>query len=334
MLAVEVLSSHQALRALRGNWDALCDVAGRVTPFQRPGWVLAWIERFRVTLPRALALRCGRDLVGLLPAFLSGDRPHRTVSLLGAGVSDHLDALAAPGCEQAVRDATNAWLEDFSADWDACAFEELGPNALLRDLRPPSCARSSTQPQSVCPVLVADRDEAAFDRVVPASQVARVRRARRRSLRIGAVELGRADRPGEVGDALQALVSLHTRRWQRRGEPGVFSDPRIVRFHHDVAAAFAVRRALRLYALRIGGHDVGVVYGFRERERVHLYMQGVATELDRVSPGTLLLAFVVEDALAEGVREIDFLRGNEPYKYAWGAVDEVNVVVHIVRGVS
>jgi CelD/BcsL family acetyltransferase involved in cellulose biosynthesis len=27
-------------------------------------------------------------------------------------------------------------------------------------------------------------------------------------------------------------------------------------------------------------------------------------------------------ALAAGVRRLDFLRGDEPYKYDWGAVDE------------
>ncbi len=31
---------------------------------------------------------------------------------------------------------------------------------------------------------------------------------------------------------------------------------------------------------------------------------------------------LVERALAAGVRRLDFLRGNEPYKYEWGAVDE------------
>ena len=30
----------------------------------------------------------------------------------------------------------------------------------------------------------------------------------------------------------------------------------------------------------------------------------------------------VERALALGLRRLDFLRGDEPYKYEWGAVDE------------
>jgi CelD/BcsL family acetyltransferase involved in cellulose biosynthesis len=30
----------------------------------------------------------------------------------------------------------------------------------------------------------------------------------------------------------------------------------------------------------------------------------------------------ISRALAEGVRQFDFLRGDEPYKYEWGAHDE------------
>ena len=33
-------------------------------------------------------------------------------------------------------------------------------------------------------------------------------------------------------------------------------------------------------------------------------------------------AAYLRDRLAAGRRRFDFLRGNEPYKYEWGAVDE------------
>lgn len=40
------------------------------------------------------------------------------------------------------------------------------------------------------------------------------------------------------------------------------------------------------------------------------------------SPGTLLIAHTIERALAEHCETVDFLRGNEAYKYFWGAQDE------------
>ena len=52
------------------------------------------------------------------------------------------------------------------------------------------------------------------------------------------------------------------------------------------------------------------------------YNAGVDPAARDLSPGVLLVYALVERALAAGVRRLDFLRGNEPYKYEWGAVDE------------
>ena len=41
-----------------------------------------------------------------------------------------------------------------------------------------------------------------------------------------------------------------------------------------------------------------------------------------LSPGVLLVYAYIRHALATGLRRLDFLRGDEPYKYSWGAVDE------------
>ena len=41
-----------------------------------------------------------------------------------------------------------------------------------------------------------------------------------------------------------------------------------------------------------------------------------------LSPGIVLIYSLIARALAMGARWFDFLRGNESYKYAWGAVDE------------
>ena len=41
-----------------------------------------------------------------------------------------------------------------------------------------------------------------------------------------------------------------------------------------------------------------------------------------LSPGVTGAAAYIGDRLAAGRTRFDFLRGNEPYKYEWGAVDE------------
>ena len=38
--------------------------------------------------------------------------------------------------------------------------------------------------------------------------------------------------------------------------------------------------------------------------------------------GVAGMAALIQDSMEAGRRRIDFLRGDEPYKYQWGAVDE------------
>jgi CelD/BcsL family acetyltransferase involved in cellulose biosynthesis len=330
MLAIEVLRSRDAVRRLWNEWDALCDASMSASPFQRPGWSIPWMARMGVASPRVVAMRSGRELVGLLPAFAWDARPGRMLSLLGAGVSDHLDAIAAAGFEQAIADAASAWINETRTEWDGCAFDEIGPDAVLRGLRPPAGTKAAAVAQSVCPVLTFADGGTDLEQVIPIAQAARLRKARRRCERLGSVDFERADR-GAFAQAVGELFALHARRWALRGTDGAFGDRRMIGLLEEVAVDFAKRRSLRLYVLRVSARPAGVVYGFRERSRLYLYVQGIEPEFERASPGLVAVGLVIADSLAEGVREIDFLRGDEEYKYRWGAVDQENVRVTVER---
>jgi CelD/BcsL family acetyltransferase involved in cellulose biosynthesis len=55
----------------------------------------------------------------------------------------------------------------------------------------------------------------------------------------------------------------------------------------------------------------------------YLYFNaGVDLDARELSPGVLMVAKYIERAIAAGKRRLDFLRGDEGYKYIWGAVDE------------
>ena len=45
-------------------------------------------------------------------------------------------------------------------------------------------------------------------------------------------------------------------------------------------------------------------------------------EARELSPGVVLLERLVRRAIERGKCRVDLLRGDEPYKYEWGAVDE------------
>lgn len=62
-------------------------------------------------------------------------------------------------------------------------------------------------------------------------------------------------------------------------------------------------------------------YGLASGGRSHYYIGGFAPDLAKAGPGTLAIGHAVEEALREGNQEFHVLRGQEPDKHRWGALD-------------
>ena len=67
-------------------------------------------------------------------------------------------------------------------------------------------------------------------------------------------------------------------------------------------------------------------YGFAHRDQAYAYLHGFDPAFGTESPGTALIGHAIRDAVASGCTNFHFLRGQEAYKYAWGAEDHWNIV--------
>jgi CelD/BcsL family acetyltransferase involved in cellulose biosynthesis len=76
-----------------------------------------------------------------------------------------------------------------------------------------------------------------------------------------------------------------------------------------------------LHYLKEGGRTIAVGLGFEYLNRYLCYLSGFDPEFSRYSPGSLLDLKLLEICHRNGLKEIDFLRGAEAYKYRFGAVD-------------
>jgi CelD/BcsL family acetyltransferase involved in cellulose biosynthesis len=88
---------------------------------------------------------------------------------------------------------------------------------------------------------------------------------------------------------------------------------------------------LRLEVLRLRGRIAAVNYSMVAGAGIFFYLTGLDMAAGFESPGTILLGHMLEQAASEGLREAHFLRGDEAYKRAWGAVERRNLGRSIVR---
>jgi CelD/BcsL family acetyltransferase involved in cellulose biosynthesis len=323
-LRVETITHSERLAALAPHWSDLWERCPEATPFQAPEWLLPWWEHLGRGRLCTLAVWRADRLVGLAPLFVERyfHLPLRRLALLGTGNTDYLDVLLDPTESAVALPALQSAIQAAPVRWDFCDLQQLrAETALLASGVPPSL-RGVVREQEVCPVLTLPAVEDPLAVALPTKLRSNLRYYQRRLKREGGTFTLAA--PNAVEDALDALFQLHGARWRKRKLPGVFTSSRVRRFHHEVARRFAGRGWLQLHTLTLSGQVRAVLYCFLCRDRAYYYAGGFDPALARLSPGTVLTGRAVQSAADEGAREFDFLRGDEPYKYTWAAVNRTN----------
>lgn len=236
---------------------------------------------------------------------------------LGEGHSDYLDGIFAPGFEQPAFESILDWLD--RNGYDRFEISDLHECSGLRTA-PPAGWQVQESLHNVCPVLSLPGATADLRLALPAHQLRNVRYYRARARNVGEVHVELATKEN-FPELFRSFFLLHRARWAERGQPGVLADAKLEEFHLDVASAFLARNMLRLYVLYVAENIAGAIYTFTQRRRAYCYLAGFDPKYKALSPGTLLIAHTIESALAEHCETVDFLRGNEAYKYFWGAQD-------------
>jgi CelD/BcsL family acetyltransferase involved in cellulose biosynthesis len=106
-----------------------------------------------------------------------------------------------------------------------------------------------------------------------------------------------------------------------KGDKAAFMTDSTEAFFRDLADALAAAGWLRLGVVRAFDQDAAVLFAFAYGDTLALYNAAYDPALGSLSLGIASHAFAVRDAIAQGFKIYDLLRGNEPYKYDLGAFD-------------
>ena len=328
----ELITDEAALQALAPAWDALWRRVPRRTPFQSPAWLLPWWRQFGTARPILAVTRGGDRLYGVLPLYVLAEAGGSKLLPIGVASSDYFDALIAPDAPDQAAATLLAAVLDACADVPVCDLLDMPPDATLLGAASPAGWESTVSDGETAPVLVMPPGATELADVVPAKTRRKLRMNRHRAERVGGWTTRAATAPTLV-ECLDALIRFHQSRWTSRGNAGVFADERVERQHREASSLLLEAGVLQLQTLRIGDMVAASCMAFRASgDCLMLYLSGFDEDVASVSPGTLLLGDMIEQAMRDGVREIHFLRGGEAYKYAWGGVDQRLRNRHLVRG--
>ena len=340
------------------RWDALADRTPWATPFSRHCVQRAWWDAYGATAHDQTLIVADEvapeRIVGIVPLMHRhelepGDVAARTTirhqpgsvlrpvpaaaTAVFFGASYHADyatVLAAPddlgaACEAVVEalaaqdperwdvvDLRRLRSGDPAVDALVAAFEWAAPKARWLVTR---------EREDVCPVvtLAPGVDFDGYLATLDKKERHEIRRKIRRAEAAGDVRLEPSANPI---DDLDAFVELHQKRW---GVEGLFPPTKggaaSRRFFAGLFEDCAPSGIVDLSFLTVGGRRVAAGVTFDDGQSVYYYNAGVEPDARELSPGVVMVALYIQRAIELGRTRLDFLRGDEPYKYEWGGVD-------------
>ena len=346
-MQVRRLTSLDELIPLRHQWN---DLAGGV-PFRSWAWVESWWRAYGEThqhssRQRELCVLMVRDtsgrLVGLAPWYLERSRSRGAViRFLGSGevCSDYLSMLCVPGLEDPLAQALTAWLwygdsADDNLDWDLIDFgpiheHDTVTNRLAQQIQLHG-ATVHQRPSVNCWRLALPNSWEEYLARLSKSHRKQIRQLERRYFDSGVATLRVAQSPAQLEEGLAIFRHLHQKRRRALGERGCFESQCFSSFIDRVSPQLLAAGSLRLAWVEMDGRPAAIEYQLLGSDTVFAYQAGVDPAALEHEPGRLITIATLKQAIAEGRKAMDLLRGDEPYKAHWRAEPNATSELRIV----
>ena len=295
------------------EWSAIAERRSPASVFLTPEWIAVARAHDRA---EQITLAAGDPAYGIAALARSSDG---TIGFAGGELTDEQDVIAAPDACGAAATAIARWIASEGAprvrieyvpddtptlEAMTAAFSDAGYRVVReRLITSPRIALAADYESYVQGLGKKERHELR-------------RKLRRFEAAPGAGFAWAGDR--DRAAVLDRFFELHR---LSKGEKAAFMTEDVERFFRDLADALAATGWLRLGMVRAHDEIAAVLFGFAYRDTLALYNAAYDPALGSLSLGIASHAYAVRDAIAQGFKIYDLLRGDEPYKYDLGAVD-------------
>lgn len=315
---------------LQDEWNALLEESYAHVPFLRHEYLRIWWQtRGGGEWPEAelviVTAREGERLVGIAPLFYTPDhRGEPALLLLGSiEISDYLDLITRP------QDLGSflAELLPFLQQADLPAWRSLELDNVLEDSPTlPALERTAQQQgwsfsleklqHSPCIPLPGDWERylASLDK----KQRHEIRRKMRRAAEANPpARWYLVNDPQRLEEEIEAFLELMR---HDQDKAAFLSEAMQEHMRLTIRCAFE-SGCLNLAFLEVNGEKACAYLSFDYLNRIWVYNSGMNQRFKDYSPGWVLLGHLLQWANENQRQAFDFLRGNEDYKYRFGAVD-------------
>ena len=300
--------------------ESLLALRSERLPFLHPTWLRTWLAEFGGNVEPIFLTAGDGTTIGVAPFMRADDR----LTFIGDhNICDFMDVLVDPARAEEAYERSGATSAPRSgptwssgASWPARRpCEDLTRTRAGRRLRRRRLSSRPWRPGWSCRPSWED-----YLASLGKKDRHELRRKIRRAFDSGAdVTFEALSTQAEVAGAMDDFLSLHT---TSRADKNEFMTPEMEVFFRRMASAMAAEDLVRLFFLRVNRKPAAAVLCFDAGSHLYMYNSGYDPAYSNLSVGIVSKALVLQWAIENGKTGLDFLRGDEPYKYDLGAKDQ------------
>lgn len=334
-----LIENIEAWGALQPAWNQLMERSGTANPFLEYWYLRTWWEHLGggewPVAESRLAIAAGYEdgvLKAIAPFFISQKEGHPTaLRFIGQiEVTDYLDFIAEEGALEEFLSA----LFDLIFEQDRFGVKKVSL-ANLRNGSPslPVLARIAeekglsyeAQILQPAPVISLPRDWEDYLQSLSKKQRHEMRRKERNAEQNFDTRLVFAPKDADIEQEMREFLELMRNEVNKQQ----FLSEGTENFLIDLAHKANQRGKLLLCHLYLNGEKAAAYFTFLSDRKLLVYNTGWNPRFLKASPGWVLLGKLVRWAIENGLDEVDLMRGDEDYKYRFGAQDRhvVGVVI-------
>ncbi len=328
---IETIRSTSQLNALAKEWNDLLAKSISQVPFLRHEYISAWWQglgggEWKLgELSIIIARHTTGELAGIAPLFQTENRDGQpALMLLGSiEISDYLDVIATPEDLPAFLEAMLSYLANEQIPGghllDFYNILESSPTiAAMQAVAEKLNWTASLQPLQHCPYIPLPGDWEKYLCGIDKKQRHEIRRKLRRAeehyLPLNWYMLESKDDLDQQTDEFLKLMAHDP-------DKAKFLTPEMRKQMHAIVQAAHDAGWLQLSFIEVNGEKVAAYLNFDYMNHIWVYNSGLDFRYGELSPGWVLLAHLLEWANEHQRLSFDFMRGDEQYKYRFGAID-------------
>lgn len=336
-METRLIEDVAAFAQLESFWNPMVVQSSSNTCHSTFEWLFTWWQHFGADRHLLLLVAYEQGMpVGLAPLYVgNGTTEPRDLHFVGQGLSDYADFIT-PRDRPDVTEALVSALLGFRSSWDGMDLEEIpaqSPNKALLDRAIEAGNVPSVWQTTVrCPYLLIEGSWDAFYATMGKGFRHEVRNKLNRWNKLNScpgkgLGLCYVDRREVDSVFVDEVVALSDKRHSADGHRSPFLNHPDQEFLREVLPLMGRRNQLRVGELRSGNVLVAFILAYCWQGVAYTWNTQYDPAYAAYSLGRIALVRLAEQSFSEGCHELNFMRGEEPYKFEWTTFRRTNLAL-------